>query len=205
VKKAVGAGILAVGLAFVLSGCFVMRTLTYTKDTVQAGEKTTAKISVIGTGSDMLAARGVGDEHPFFFLASQAGSVLTNGGTFDTKGRFDGPVALKKDNVLRDNATEACESTTPAAARRGPPPFIYTAVTTEDPFDATNERKFIDAKVPIRAADANTVDAMAIFMGTWVDDGDGEPEPQEASDDEYGCQPPYVTGIKIKGGGPLRP
>jgi hypothetical protein len=186
--------------SIVFSGCFVMRTLTFTKDTVDAGEKTTALISVAGDTADMM--RGVGQEHPFFFLASEGGSSLANGGTFDTKGVFDGPVPLKKNNALAAAASDSCQATLPVG-KRGTID-AQTAVTTENPFVATNERKFMDAKVPIRASEQGRGDAFGIFMGTWTDDGDGDPEDEGSTDDAYDCQPPYLSLIRIKGGAPAR-
>ena len=80
-------------MGMLLSGCFAMRTLTFTDDTVDAGKKTTAKISVSGdTETNMMAMRGELDERPFFFTVSDLGSKAANGGSFDTKGVFDGPV-----------------------------------------------------------------------------------------------------------------
>ena len=56
--------------------------------------------------------------------------------------------------------------------------------------------------MPIRASETGNGDIVAIFMGTWGDDGDGNPE-AEGDGDSYYRQPPYVTLIKIKGGTPV--
>ncbi len=198
-KKFAGVVVVA-GLAFAFSGCFVMRTLTFTDDTVDAGKKTTAKISVSGDTTDMMMRGGLA-EHPFFFVVSEGGSKAANGGSFDTTSVFDGPVPLKTNSELVDTASDECESTTPT--RRGPD-LTLSAVTTEDPFDADNSRKFMDTKLPIKASEFDKGDALAIFMGTWGDDGDGTPE-LEGDGDSYDCQPPYVTLLKIKGGAPPPP
>jgi hypothetical protein len=200
-KKFAGVVVVA-GLAFAFSGCFLMRTLTFTDDTVDAGKKTTAKISVSGDTTDMkMMMRGGLAEHPFFFVVSEGGSKAANGGSFDTESVFDGPVPLKTNSDLADAASDQCESATPI--RRGPT-FTLSAVTTVDPFDADNSRKFMDTKLPIKASEFGNGDALAIFMGTWGDDGDGTPE-LEGDGDSYDCQPPYVTLLKIKGGAPPPP
>ena len=131
-------------------------------------------------------------------MISEGGSTLANGGSFDTEGVFDGPVPLKKNDALIEFAGESCEGSIPIA-KRGPS-LEPSLVATEDPFVATNERKFMDAKVPIRAAEVGNIDGLAIFMGSWEDDGDGVPEDEDTTDDEYDCQPPYVSAIRIKGG-----
>ena len=55
--------VMVLALGMVLSGCFVMRTLTFTEDTVDAGKKTTAKISVSGDTVEMMRMRGELEEH----------------------------------------------------------------------------------------------------------------------------------------------
>jgi hypothetical protein len=189
--------------ALVFSGCFGMRSLTYTDDTVQAGKKTTAKISVVGeTDADMMARLGAspgGEEHPFFYFLAEGGSTLANGGKFDTKGVYSGPVALEKDPALASAVSEECDTGIVTVAKQGPP-IIGQAVTTEDPFEATNPRKFMDARLPIRATESGNVDAFIFFMGSWYDDGDGTAEPESGGEDDYDCvQPPYTSAIKIKG------
>ena len=58
----------------------------------------------------------------------------------------------------------------------------------------------MDAKVPIRASEVGNADGLAIFAGSWTDDGDGVPEDEGSTDDFYDCQPPYFSAIRIKGG-----
>jgi len=200
VKKAIAAGTLAVGLAVVLSGCFVMRTLTYKDDTFKAGEKGIAKITVAGDTTDVMRGPPPA-EYPFFLLVTEGGSTLANGGKFDTEGVFDGPVPLVKDATIAEFAADPCEETVPVA-RRG---ILddQTAVVTEDPFVASNPRKFMDVKLQIRATETGNADGLGIFMGSWVDDGDGVPEDEDATDDRYACQPPYASVIRIKGGDPV--
>jgi len=202
VRKALGAGVAALAGMVMFSGCFIMRELSFKDDTVQAGEKAVAKISVLGENQGA-TRRGVGEEeeYPFFYFQAEGDSTLANGGKFDTEGVFDGPVKLVKDGALAELASEDCDS---EVARRGPPSGA-TTVVTEDPFVATNVRKFMDVKLPIRVSEAGNIDAFAISMGTWIDDGDGIPEDDASTDDSYFCQPPYASAIRIKGGAPLPP
>ena len=188
--------------ALLFSGCFAMRTLTFKDDTVEAGKKTIAKISVLGdTTQDMLKG-GSGPEYPFFFFIAEGGSTLANGGKFDTTGVFDGPGALRKNGERATVASDSCQGTLPFSAKRGVA-GPGNAVVTDDPFVATNERKFMKSTLPIKASEVGNGDAFGIFMGTWFDDGDGVPEDEATTDDSYECQPPYTSFLKIKGGAPL--
>ena len=75
-----------------------------------------------------------------------------------------------------------------------------SAVATEQPFDANNSRKIIEAKVPIKP-NPNVLGGVAygLTMGTWFDDGDEVPEDPGSTDDEYECQPPYISTLVLKG------
>lgn len=195
VKKLVilaGLGLLAASL----SGCFFMRTLSYTKDKVDAGKKTTALISV-------LAGTGTSDEYPFFFMASEGGSKLVKGGKLDTKSVYDGPVSLKPNAALIPFAEDNCNGIPKA---KGPGTTTESLVATNAPFVAPNENKLMDAKVPIKASKHSPGgDAYALYMATWTDDGDGVPEDPGTTDDGYDCQPPYTSAILIHGGTPPGP
>jgi hypothetical protein len=191
--------------ALLFSGCFAMRTLKFTDDTVEAGKKTPAKISVVGDPGGIRLRGGGGPEYPFFYFISEQGSTLANGGKFDTKGVFDGPVDLKKNGDLAIAASEPCQGSLPFAAAKRGVPGPGNAVTTDNPFDAPNPKKFMNAKLPIKTAEFGPADGFGIFMGTWFDDGDGSPEDEGSSDDQYECQPPYTSFLKIKGGAPPPP
>ena len=181
-KKVVLVGLSCAGLAFAMSGCFVMRTLTFTHDTVKKdGGKTTALISV--------SAQSENDEYPFFYVISEAGAVPKTG-RLDTKGKFSGPVKMKRDDALQTFAADDCQS---SIAPKGPT-VQERLIATKDPFTAHNAVKFMDAKVPIKM-EGNEGDGLAIFMGSWLDDGDGVPEDPDTTDDDYSCQPPYITAI----------
>jgi hypothetical protein len=100
----------------------------------------------------------------------------------------------------------ACTEFLPIRAKG---PFTgASAVATEDPFSVPNPRKFMTAKVPVKVTEIGEGAAFFLAMGTWWDNGNGVPEPSdddpETDTDEYACQPPYTTALKIKGGGPVR-
>ncbi len=152
-----------------MSGCFVMQTLNYTDDKPKAGKTTTAKITVLGeTDSDMRMGtvyRGDGDEYPFFLVVAEG--AVAKKGEFDVKGVFDGPVDLVVDDDMIDPALSTCDVPLP---RRGITPRV---VVTEDPFEATTERKYMLAEVPLKTDKTASGAGVSYNMGTWIDDGDG--------------------------------
>jgi hypothetical protein len=194
---AVGVGVLAASVLF--SGCFFMRSLSYTKDKIAPGERTTARVSLHGdTAKD--------PETPFFLLFAEGGMKLAKGGKFDTTGAFSGPVRLVRDNALSGAAQDSCGNIVARKLRSRRGLGLMTAVRTREPFAATNGRKIIQAKLPMRATgDAFNAVGMVLAAGGWIDDGDGVPEDPEGSDDLFQCGPPYTTSLLIKGGTPPPP
>jgi hypothetical protein len=197
-KKVMLAAALGV-LVFSLSGCFFMRTLTYNKDKVKPGGVYTAKITL---GHDQNSP----DEYPFFFVITEDNSKPTDKGEFDSKSVFSGPVALThtdQSQNISQYGTQGCQIA--GGPKRGPGGISgRNIVTTNSPFDSSgNAAKYILAKVPIRMLkDAPGGDAVLIWMGTWMDDGDGVAEDPGGSDDDYTCQPAYTSYIVEKGGPP---
>jgi hypothetical protein len=202
---AVAVGALATSLLF--SGCFMMRTLTYTKDKVDAGEKTTARVTLHGSTGGVMTARlrelglrgGDQPERPFFLLRPEGYVKLAKGGVLDTKGVFDGPVKLNRDSALAAIADQECGNAFLARGVDGPGP---TAVRTAQTFDAPNGRKIINAKLALKvpAAGEGTAGAAHLLtVGSWYDDGDGVPEDPGGTDDSYQCSPPYTSTVIIKG------
>ncbi len=197
-RKALFVVVGALVASMLFSGCFVMRTLVYTKDKIEPGEKTKAKVTLNGDTTAMVA-RGVSTERPFFLYLVE-GDLKLQGGVFDKTGVFDGPVDLVKNEELVTQLEVQCEGFI-AAARQGPITPL-TALTTEDPFEATAERKIIEATLDLKAPpDAESGAALAIFGGSWHDDGDDVPEDEDTTDDSYDCQPPYISTLFIKGAG----
>lgn len=216
-KKALLAGIAALIASLLFGGCFLMRTLTYTKDKVDPGQKSTAKISVLGSTGVMKdsfkfgdlasspAKGGSDDEIPFFLMLTEGSDTkLTNGGKFDTKGAFSGPKDLKVNGALLDAAGEDCATTVPFKQQGPTPTEDASVVATKKPFDAHNERKLISVKLPIKTDPTASGGVLyGLFMGTWFDDGDQIPEDPDSTDDEYQCQPPYMSTLSLTG--PINP
>jgi hypothetical protein len=196
-KKAVMVGVGALVASMVFSGCFVMRTLTYTDDKVDPGQKTDALITLNG----QVETEGV--ERPFFLLLPEGPLRMVKGGRFDTKGAFAGPVSLKPDADLAEVAFEECGIAVLRARQGMGPSLPQTAVRTNAPFDADKPRKIIKAKVPLKVgqdAEGQGGIGFGLITGSWFDDGDRVPEDPEASDDAYVCeQPPYVSTLIVKG------
>jgi len=212
-KEAIGAGALAVVLAFGLSGCFVFRELQWSDDKPKPGDKVTAKFSLTATIEETTAALARGKsppEYAFFQLSFQTEDPepkprrgpepdflkFVNGGKFDTTSQFDGPTQLEKSDQLAARLVEEelnCAAAANAAAARAelrgmiPEPSSTIVAADEMVFD--NERKVIEAKAPVKVSSdtPKSVQSIVLASGGWVDDGDGDPEDSESSDDSYSC------------------
>jgi hypothetical protein len=183
-------------LVFSMSGCFVMRTLTFNKNRVDPGGVFKMQIGVAGQTESS-------NEYPFFLFLGEAGSLPTNGAKLDTKGKSGGPVAMKHtadSDALAVAAQDVCQFPT-----SGKGPFSITGdnvIVTKDPFES--QKPGMKANVPVRLQPANNEgEGFAIWMGTWMDDGDGTPEDPAGPDDDYFCQPSYTSFILGKGANPM--
>src|SRR4051812_21339801 len=168
-----------------------MRTMTLKKDRVAPGGVFTLQMTV---GGDTQGP----NEYPFFFFGGEAGSLPTNNGKLDTKGVGQGPVAMKhtdQSDALSQWAQDECS--VPLA--KGPGSVDgNNIVVTKDPFQS--HKSALKAKLPVRLQpDNEDGEAFFVWMGTWMDDGDGVAEDPGGNEDDYFCQPPYTSLILAKG------
>jgi hypothetical protein len=193
-KLLVAAG-LALGLAASMSGCFLMRTLSFTKDAVQVGHRTTVVLS---------SAPASGKDTPFYLFdtdsAAKAGQLSKGlpsplkltGGKFDTQGIFPGtPVKLTKDQDLM--AVVAANSECQQDFMGGVSDQAV-AFRTRHPVNADAKHKNVTTHLSVKALQgAHGVEAFVLGDGTWSDDGDGIPE-----DSEVFCQNRMFTTVRVK-------
>lgn len=184
-------------VALVMSSCFSLRAIKFSKTSVFQGEKVTAILSLYPhstTGSP---------DVPFVLIGHQwdaneeSDFTVTNPLQFDTKGNFPaGPRELSSDNALRTAALTSggcdIEGFDPGEATG----FIWTAVRTGSQVnDGGKINKVALTKIGIKAhIDASTGSRRLIFIsGRWNDDDDGIPEGAELS-----CTGVFVSSIPVK-------
>lgn len=174
-------GLVAVSL---LSGCYQLRSLTWSKDVVGPGDKSTATIGLSPFSDE-------NDGHFFMlvqFLDDSPSGLKVNGVKFDTtKVTADKPKKMSRDIALEtaifDDTNSDCEGV--LNSRRGPPP-VFSAVFRTAGAVPDNASKPVFAKLKAKLAqDAEGGAIGKIETGVWVDDGDLAPEANSDEDDIF--------------------
>lgn len=208
-KRKLSVAIGALVAAQLLSGCYILREISWNKDKVNDGDKTTATIGLQPTGGSFgrVAARGNGTEGRFFLFAINENSegVDLRRPTFDSGDVTNQKEKLTRDNALRDLAADGGCPIPIAFARQGPFSGGKVWRTDDDVSSATN--KFVDAKLKAKVAqDAPDGGFFGLIAsGIWVDDGDGVPEDPDSTDDEIDCTGFTTTTFQVKGTEPPAP
>ncbi len=166
--KKLGIAVAALVAAQLLSGCFVMRESGWSKDKVKAGDSTTFKAALLGTGE--------ADSH-FFILPRLDGDISIRRPVLDPKEVLGKRRKLVEDAQLGAIAVDSgngCDAGI-AVPRRGPPDTRAYKTTKEIP---APENKFVDATFRAKVADSSLGGPVfgVVYIGYWDDDGDGIPE-----------------------------
>jgi hypothetical protein len=179
--------------AQLLSGCYFLRELDWNKDIVPKGESTKATIGLQPTGDP---------EGTYFFI----GAAGEGGGFSFKRPVFDaGDVTGQKQKLIEDNAIggfidEQCQTFVPPISRRGPGGVIWR---TENEVSSEIE-KLIVAKLTAKRDAANQGGGFGglVITGEWIDDGDGNVEDPESTDDEIRCTGESTTSFVMRGTAP---
>lgn len=183
------AGLLALLVVFAFSGCFVLRTLQWSKDTIRPGRATTAKITLTPEPGNPLGRQ-------FFILSSENElHLVLKRGRFDTKGELQDPVKMTQDAVLASEIVTNDEC--PDMVSPANPGEVTLIRTTPKIEEGTTARELIEARVKIKAIPSapSDVEAFALANGGWVDDGDNIPED---GDDGIACSGGSTSTLRIK-------
>ncbi len=181
--------------AQVLSGCYFLRELNWSKDIVPKGENTTATIGLQPSGAD-------DDTHFFIVFVGKGAGFTPKAPVFDAANEHGLKEKLVPDSAIGDFLDENCQTFAPSGARRGPPGL--GAWRTEDVVPSDKENKLVDAKLKIKRDSPNGGGGFGglILTGEWVDDGDGNVEDPDASDDVISCTGEATTSFLLKGSNP---
>ena len=183
--------------AQLLSGCYFLRELNWSKDVVPKGENTKATIGLQPSGDE---------EADYFFmgLAGKGAGFTLGVPTFDSKDVSGQKQKLVEDAELNGLIGENCDLFIPQARRGAVGGSLLWR--TEDPVTAAKEQRLVDATLKAkRQAPGEGGGFVGIFItGFWSDDGDGIPEDPASTDDEIECTGESTTSFLMKGTAPIR-
>ena len=167
--KKIGVVATALVAAQLLSGCFLLREAGWSKDKVKAGDATTFKASLIGSGEEAAY---------FFILPRLEGDISVRRPVFDPKAVLGKRRKLVEDAQLGAIAVASGNGCDAALAqpRQGPsPPSRAYKTSKEIP---APENKFVDATFRAKVAESALKGPVfgVVYVGYWNDDGDGIPE-----------------------------
>jgi hypothetical protein len=193
--KGLGIVLVALGSAQLLSGCYMVRGLDWSKDKVDSGEKTKATLELGGLRADFISP------NRFFVVLPEPTEMRFKGGRFDTSKVFGQPQKLRRDDDLAlVVATRSdCSAGLGPFVRQGPPPEPYAVYRTNKIQPETT--KLLEATLTYKATGNNQAGGIfgTFVTGGWVDDGDGVPEDPEGGEDQVECIGGTSTTVEKKG------
>ncbi len=190
-KGKIFAVVVALVATQLLSGCYMLRELDWSKDKVGGGETSKARIGTIGTNS-------IDSGRIFVMGVFQTEGFKLKGAKWDTKGALGNTKKLVRDDELLELAASNDGCFGGVAFRRGPGSAARLYRTKGLAEEST---KFVDASLKAKAPNGNDGDVLVgiVATGIWIDDGDKVPEDPESSDDEISCSGSSTTFVQKKG------
>lgn len=181
--------------AQVLSGCYFLRELDWSKDLVPKGENTTATIGLQPSGAN-------DDTHFFIVFVGEGEGFTPKAPVFDAENERGLKEKLTPDSTIGDFLEESCQTFEPSASRRGASGLGVWR--TEDVVPSDKETKFVEAKLKVVRDSPNGGGGFGglIITGEWIDDGDGNVEDPETTDDDISCTGEATTSFLLKGNDP---
>jgi hypothetical protein len=179
--------------AQLLSGCYFLRELNWSKDIVPRGESTKATIGLHPTGSP---------ETSYFFLgaAGEGAGFSFKAPVFDANDVTGQKQKLVEDDAIGEFIDEQCQTFAPPISRGGSAGSLWR---TENEVSSEQE-KLIVAKLKAKRNAPNQGGGFGglVITGEWIDDGDGNVEDPESTDDEILCTGESTTSFVMRGTAP---
>ena len=190
--KKVLAIVVALVAAQLLSGCYFLRELTWSKDVVPKGENSKATVGLQPSGAE-------DDTYFFMGIVGKGFGFTPKTPTFDAENVAGLKEKLTPDSSIADLIEENCSFFAPPIARGGFPGLAVWR--TEDVVPSDKETKLVVAKLKAERDSPNGGGGFAglIFTGEWVDDGDGEVDDPDSSDDIIECTGESTTSLLLRG------
>lgn len=192
-KGKIGAVVLALVAAQLLSGCYLLRGLDWSTNKVGPGDTSKATIELQGTGDEV-------NGRYFVYALLLGDGAKPKGGEFDsTEKVYNKAKDLVEDANLASVASvrASCQPPTSPIRRRGA--LEGYAFRTKGSVKETI--KFIESTLKVRQSGSSTDTGLFgwVFTGEWEDDGDDLPEDPESTDDIIECTGISSTNLGSKG------
>lgn len=201
-RRRLGIAVGVVSLTFLLSSCWVLQSFTVLDYTLTPGQATKAKFTLRDAAGDAVGTRmfvivGVG---AVGFAADNTDIGIPRA-TWGTNGVYGGPQAMGVENNLVTALAGDCQAG--GVNFQNINGVMWKAFATPN---NKNDNGNFETKVLIQAdlkARAAQVDVGANYtiwgvIGSWDDDGDGNPETAASSDDEYSCWGISTSAVIIR-------
>lgn len=175
---------------FLLSGCFTLRELNWTKDRVPAGGTTKAKISLEPSGP-----APEDSDRPFLMVATQTdfSGISLGPAVFDSTEVLGRRKRMIKDQSLALEIIDedVCSEFLPAT-----PALEQTRVFRTGPEVSSRKRRLVQATLRMKfGSTVNGGFLGVVLSGRWADDGDQVPEAGLSGDDGLICTGASSTSV----------
>jgi hypothetical protein len=200
-RKRLGIAVGAVALTFVLSSCWALQSFGVLDYTLTPGQSTKARFVL------RPAAGSAGSTRMFVIVgvggvgSAEDTDIGVQKATWGVTGTYGGPTPMGvENNLVTAMGTDCSASGLNFADITG---VIWKAFAT--PTNKNDKNKFekkavIDVVLKAKAAEVNIGSNYSIMgvVGSWTDDGDGNPEASGSTDDAYQCWGISTSGVIAK-------
>ena len=189
-RKRLGFAVGATALAFALSSCWALQNFNVLDYTLNPGQSTTARFVLRDAAGDAVGTRvfvlvGIGAVG-----GNQNTDIAVPKATWGTNSVFGGPQLMAvENNIITAIGTDCTGNGLNFADIANVQWKAFATPNNKNDKNQFEKKVLIDAQIKAKAAavDAGTNYSVWGVVGSWVDDGDGNPEDSGSTDDSYQC------------------
>lgn len=189
-RRRLGIAVGAAALAFALSSCWALQSFNVLDYTLNPGQTTKARFVLRDAAGDAIGHRvfvlvGIGP-----VSSNQATDIGVPNATWGTNGVFGGPQSMVvENNIITALGTDCTGNGLNFADITSVQWKAFATPTNKNDKNQFETKIVIEATLKARAAavDPGTNYSVWGVVGSWVDDGDGNPEDSGSTEDNYNC------------------
>lgn len=190
-RKKLGTAVGAVALTFVLSSCWALQSFGVLDYTLTPGQSTKARFVLRPAAGDaggtrMFVIVGVGAVG----LAAADEDIAVTKATWGVTRTYGGPTPMAVESNLVTAMGMDCSASGLNFANIGGVLWkAFATPTNKNDNDKFEKKAVIDVVLKAKAAQLDVGSNYSIMgvAGSWIDDGDGNPEDSGSTDDSYQC------------------